>query len=287
MVTTPYTPKRVTPYTPGHDFLVDTLILHGIVRHLAENGIRNGTIERIDDRYRIEIETNMSLPNKRKVSFRLSDKESGDVDVDLTHFSDIHLCELKHELPPEVALYGRHKVCDSCFGLTMLGFMYGVPIAKRLYGNIYVTFAPRRAPLIDVISLQRLAGIEMVWPHALVPILAVPLYLLSVRRIRLDGEHDVVAWLSSNKTIFEWRVFSLNKLVDFTTRLHDATNSWRFCAIAIMKANSVTFSSLAEYALYGGDYRKVVEEVKHIATKTNRENCELDKIEKVLADWKP
>ena len=43
-------------YTPGHDVFADTLIMHGVVRHLAASGIVEGYVERLGERYKISFE---------------------------------------------------------------------------------------------------------------------------------------------------------------------------------------------------------------------------------------
>lgn len=43
-------------YTPGHDLFADTLIMHGVVRHLVASGVVEGRVERIGERYKIVFE---------------------------------------------------------------------------------------------------------------------------------------------------------------------------------------------------------------------------------------
>lgn len=40
-------------YTPGHDVVADTLIMHGVVWHLVASGVVEGLVERVGDRYKI------------------------------------------------------------------------------------------------------------------------------------------------------------------------------------------------------------------------------------------
>lgn len=42
-------------YTPGHNIVTDTLIMHGIVRYLMWLGVREGSVERTGERYIIEV----------------------------------------------------------------------------------------------------------------------------------------------------------------------------------------------------------------------------------------
>ncbi|MEM1890486.1 MAG: hypothetical protein QXN04_10150 [Pyrobaculum sp.] len=48
-------------HTPGHGLLADTLIMHGIVRLLAEMEIYEGVVERVGERYTIEFDGSYDL----------------------------------------------------------------------------------------------------------------------------------------------------------------------------------------------------------------------------------
>ena len=53
-------------YTPGHNLVTDTLIMHGIVRYLLWAGVSKGVVRRIGDRFVIDIEEEISKDKERK-----------------------------------------------------------------------------------------------------------------------------------------------------------------------------------------------------------------------------
>ncbi|MEM4489249.1 MAG: hypothetical protein QXK88_10750, partial [Desulfurococcaceae archaeon] len=53
--------NTVDLYTPGHNVFTDTLIMHGLVRILSWIGANEGEVERIGERYKIEVESNDNI----------------------------------------------------------------------------------------------------------------------------------------------------------------------------------------------------------------------------------
>ncbi|MFN3805121.1 MAG: hypothetical protein ACK4SY_08700 [Pyrobaculum sp.] len=43
-------------YTPGHNLVTDTLIIHGVVKYISVLGVKNAVVERVGERYRVEAE---------------------------------------------------------------------------------------------------------------------------------------------------------------------------------------------------------------------------------------
>ncbi|MFN3805308.1 MAG: hypothetical protein ACK4SY_09645 [Pyrobaculum sp.] len=279
--------------TPGHGLIFDTVMLHGIVRHLAENNIYDGTIERVGDRYKIEID-NIPPPGVTKgvdMAFRLLgiDIEVEDREVDLTRYLDPHVCEPKREPPPVLSLKWYNKVCDSCLTLAGLGILYGLAHFKTPGAITLMTFAPHRAALRETsLQIPRLAVGE-IFQNDKLP-LALALYLTSMHYVKLDGQYDLITWRVVDRDIKYFRIVSLNRFVEFAANLNDATGwAWRACVMTLIERAPDVLNVVAEYALTGGDVYRIAKELNHVVVndKDAAAHCELDKIASILTGWRP
>lgn len=61
-------------YTPGHGLAADTLIMHGVVRHLVNAGITDGVVKRIGERYAIEVDKTPPKPEQLETTTALIDQ---------------------------------------------------------------------------------------------------------------------------------------------------------------------------------------------------------------------
>lgn len=87
--------NTVDLYTPGHNVFTDTLIMHGLVRILSWIGANEGEVERIGERYKIEVESNDNI-NKllRGTIENLKVKSIEDLKVALNIYSTLKRADL-------------------------------------------------------------------------------------------------------------------------------------------------------------------------------------------------
>ncbi|MGB9622674.1 MAG: hypothetical protein ACPL07_02405, partial [Candidatus Bathyarchaeia archaeon] len=53
-------------YTPGHNLVTDSLIMHGIVRYLMWAGKFSGSVERMGDRFVIDVDGDIRLDDEKR-----------------------------------------------------------------------------------------------------------------------------------------------------------------------------------------------------------------------------
>ncbi len=159
----------------------------------------------------------------------------------------------------------QYKVCNTCFSLANIGFMYGAAalIVRRGADKDVILMSPAPADKIDamdILLLQRLTEtyktIERVGG---MPLLAAPLYWLSTGETLYvtDADLELVVWRVAKSGNFQRALdaatLNLRRLMEFVADVKYVLDGWPHAAGRLVTEAPEVLALLTEYVLYGGD----------------------------------
>lgn len=340
----------VTLYTPGHNLITDSLIVHGVLRILGVLGHYSGVVQRVGERFVVDVEgldhhsasdlgsrfrgtdTYRSLqlaldlyisrnymPRDQGIG-KILESSPGETkkwikalneslqNLDLSYYlSPDHIISVGegrgrgrglHALYiPLSSIYGKYQaldystaakpysVCRTCLGLASLGLMYGAltTVVQRENSRytLFTTIIPGdRIGIADLLIMQRLLeGHRTIGGFGEstvsdIPLLALPLYLLSVGETlaAIESEVDVLTWkvakVGRRTRSLDTALISLNKLMDFVTEVKMLVPEWPRMVSECFEAEDgfAILSELTERIVFSGDTGSVYSTIRRIAS---------------------
>ncbi|MGC9170939.1 MAG: CRISPR-associated protein [Thermoproteus sp.] len=190
-----------------------------------------------------------------------------------TLYLPISLTFGKYNVVDYSVMDSAYTVCPSCFALATLGYIYGATKVRIGAGNDFVVYNIAAVPgdelnLVDLVALQRLAGLVEIWGGERagkgINALGALVYALSFGETVMAVERpiDFVVWRTersgNNQRAMAEGIYRGRRLLEALARLKLYFPRW---PNAVRRLSGDVLNAVGEYLVFGGDAYAVVRDI--------------------------